>query len=132
MVLEQQSKSDFYHSDTHHYKFSDIEVYHCRYHGKIWILIFQTSPWIIPTKPWLKCPYYLKCLCGTMVALLALEPLSEQLTKVEKRWYQCTLQYICYDWRICLKNEQLLVMYDHDGSVRFSLQCWWRCRESAV
>jgi hypothetical protein len=49
-------KSDFHHSDTRHNKFSDIEVYHCPYHGKIWILIFQTSTWIIPTKPCLKCP----------------------------------------------------------------------------
>jgi len=60
-----------------------------------------------------------------MVALLTLEPLSEQLTKVEKRWYQYTLQYIRYDCRICLTHEQLLVIYDHDldGSVRFFLQC---------
>ena len=97
------TKSDFCHYDTHHNKFSDTEVYHCWYHGKIWILIFQTSIWIIPTKPCLKCPY-LKCPCGTMIALLTFEPLSEQLTTVKKRWFQCTLQYIHYDCRILFKE----------------------------
>lgn len=57
------------------------------------------------------------------MALYILELVCKHLTKVEKILHQCTLQDISYDCRICLMNEQTLVIYDHDhdGSVRFSL-----------